>query len=170
MKVEPFRLGSESALASSSTACSELLLMSAELLSKRISRSIFGLVAAISAISWRSSNESDRVLRLRTKLRKLTSFICLAVSTCGAAIERPRVGDVGLSARTILSADTVSPAKAMPTVIDSAAPSVTMESKRVIVVILNVTPARLAAWRFDAVNIGQVQIDECDLRHFQWVA
>ena len=42
-----------------------------------------------------------------------------------------------------------------------------MESplKRVIVVILTVTPAILAGWRFDAAKIRQVQTGQCDLGH-----
>jgi hypothetical protein len=41
--------------------------------------------------------------------------------------------------------------------------------KRVIVVILTVTPAILAGWRFDAAKIGQVQTDQCDSDHVQGV-
>ena len=83
-KVEPRSFGSDSASPSACTEGIEALLMSAELKSKWISRSIFGLVAAISAISSRSPIDSDRVLRLRTLLTKFASLALTAGSTCGA--------------------------------------------------------------------------------------
>src|SRR3984893_12461970 len=102
-KVEPFRLGFDSALPSSCTAWVEVLLIAAELKSKLISRSMFGLVDAISAICSRSPSDSDRVLRLRTVLMKLISFALIVGSAFGP-IDRPRGTGFGCHAPTILLA------------------------------------------------------------------
>src|ERR1700742_2189117 len=144
--------------------------MSAELKSKWISRSIFGLVAAISAISSRSPIDIDRVLRLRMLATKFTSLALTAGSTLGTSTERPRVSGFGCSALMIWSDDTLSPAKAMPAVIESAAQMVIAFNpenltKLVIVVILVVT--RPPLWRLDAPNIGRVHRDECDRGHIE---
>src|SRR3569832_1275762 len=64
-KVEFLSAGFDSALPSSCTAGSEAWLIRAELYSNRISRSIFGLAAASSAICSRSPSESERDGRLR---------------------------------------------------------------------------------------------------------
>src|SRR5207248_7139601 len=103
-------------------------------------RSIFGLLAASSAISWRSPSDSDRVLRLRSVLTKLVSLARVAASAgCCGPVERPRVAPgFGFRASRILSAETVSPAAARPAVIDSAALIVMIERKRFIVLILAV--------------------------------
>src|ERR1700755_771306 len=68
----------------------------------------------------------------------------------------------------IWSDDTLSPAKARPAVIESAAQIVIAFNpenltKLVIVVILVVT--RPPLWRLDAPNIGQVHRHECDAGH-----
>src|ERR1700761_7564049 len=68
----------------------------------------------------------------------------------------------------IWSDDTLSPAKARPAVIESAAQMVIAFNpenltKLVIVVILFVT--RPPLWRLDAPNIGRVHRNECDGHH-----
>src|ERR1700744_6033400 len=73
----------------------------------------------------------------------------------------------------IWSDDTLSPAKARPAVIESAAQMVIAFNpenltKLVIVVILFVT--RPPLWRLDAPNIGQVHRDECDEGHMEKIA
>src|SRR5262249_8456799 len=165
-KVEPRSFGSDSAAPSACPEGIDSLLMSAELKSKWISRSIFGLVAAIWAISSRSPIDIDRVLRLR---RLCTKFIscALAGSTWGVPTERPRVSGFGCSALRIWSDDTLSPAKARPAVVDGAAQMVIAFSpenltKLVIVVVLAV--ARLFG-RLDAANLGWVHAIECDVHH-----
>ena len=68
---------------------------------------------------------------------------------CCGPVERPRVTPgFGFRAFRILSAETVSPATARPAVIDSAAPIVMMERKRVIVLILTVNACKLACMTF----------------------
>src|ERR1700756_4658178 len=97
MKVNPFSFGSDRAWPSAWTEGIDDWRIEAELKSKLISRSIFGLVAAISAISSRSPSDSDRVLRLRILARKLSSLALAAASTWGGPTDRPRVSGCGFT-------------------------------------------------------------------------
>src|SRR5262249_30769357 len=95
---------------------------------------------------------------------KLTCFALTSGSICAgrASMESPRVGGgLGCNALMICSADTLpSAASAKVAVIDSPAQIVIALSpeklKRVIVVVLVVTPAGRPAQRFDAWTIGRV--------------
>src|SRR6185437_7829333 len=147
MKVEPFSCGSDSASPRCCTADIEPWLIEAELKSKLISRSIFGLLAAIVSSWLRSSIESERVERLRTLLMKL-----LSAARCGST-DRPRVKGGAFSefTMTLVEGLLLSPANARPAVIDSAAPMAIALSpknltKLVIVVILNVTCLMAIGW------------------------
>src|SRR5215475_8915696 len=139
MKVVPFNCGSDSASPRCCTADIEPWLIAAELKSKLISRSIFGLLAAIVSSWLRSSIESERVERLRTLLMKP-----LSAARCGSA-DRLRVTGGAFSEFTmVLVEGLLSPANARPAVIDSAALMVIALSpknltKLVIAVILKVT-------------------------------
>jgi hypothetical protein len=135
----------------------------AELNSNLISRSMFGLVAAISAICPRSLINSERALRLRRPSTKLACFALTSGSICAgrAPMESPRMGGLGCNALRICSADTLpSPASAKVAVIDSPAQIVIILSpeklKRVIVIVLVVIPEGRPAQRFDAWTTGRV--------------
>src|SRR6516164_347579 len=123
---------------------------------------MFGLVETIEAISSRSSSDSERVLRLRTLARKVSSFAFAAWSICGSPIDSPRVG-LGCSARTIWSAGTTpSPASARPAVIVNAAQTVIALiaeclAKLVIAVILKRSHT---LWRLHDATLGEVQNPE----------
>src|SRR6185437_193427 len=121
----------------------ELWLIEAELKSKLISRSIFGL-SRVRLWSWsRSSIDSERVGRLRTLLINVISR-CFFSIDCGST-ERLRVAGAAFSDVMIALVEIVlSPAKARPAVIESAAPMVIAlipksVTELVIVVILAVT-------------------------------
>src|SRR5215831_674474 len=173
-KVEPFSFASVSASPRAFTDGIDAELIEAELKSNWISRSMFGLVAAISAICSRSLVDSERVLRLRSPSTKLACFALTSGSICAARapMESPRVSGLGCNALRICSADTLpSPASANVAVIDSPAQIVIALSpeklKLVIVVVLVVKSESRPAQRFDAWTIGRVRKGDCDARHFR---
>src|SRR5262245_47220263 len=112
MKVRPFRSGLVRAFPSSVTCGIALEPVTAELKSKLISRSIFGLELAIDAILSRSSVDRERVGRLRKELRNFVS------STAGASLAgdvvRPRVIVGDFSALIMSSAERCSAANDAP--------------------------------------------------------
>src|ERR1700744_4923705 len=146
MKVVPFSCGSDSASPRCCTADIDPWLIEAELKSKLISRSIFGLLAAIVSSWLRSSIESERVERLRTVLMKLL------LAARGGSTVRPRVSGGAFSElRIALVEGLLSPANATPAVIDSAALMAIALSpknltKLVIVVILKIKRLMAIGW------------------------
>src|SRR5581483_11930805 len=77
--------------------------------------------------------DSERVLRLRTLARKVSSFALAAWSICGSPMDKPRVTGLGCSAWMIWAAGTA-PSPAMAKVVVS--PAVMVNAAQMVIALI----------------------------------